>query len=110
MPPSDKSSRREFLSATSAAAVASAVPLPSAAQKAGPPYSREELLAPGPQRSFTGDRTMQIAMPVGGIGAGSVCFNGYGGLQDFSVYNRPNTSALPKGFQGDPAALRCCTS
>ena len=37
-------------------------------------------------------------MPLGGIGAGCVCLNGYGGLQDFSIGNRPETTALPEGF------------
>ncbi len=37
-------------------------------------------------------------MPLGGIGAGSICLNGYGGLQDFSIRERPETSALPSGF------------
>ena len=36
-------------------------------------------------------------MPLGGIGAGCVCFNGYGGLQDFSIRHRPSTTALPDG-------------
>ena len=36
-------------------------------------------------------------MPLGGIGAGCICLNGYGGLQDFSIRNRPATSALPDG-------------
>ncbi len=32
-------------------------------------------------------------MPIGGIGAGCICLNGYGGLQDFSIRNAPATSA-----------------
>ena len=27
--------------------------------------------------------------------------NGYGGLQDFSIRNRPSTTALPEGFTAD---------
>jgi uncharacterized protein (DUF608 family) len=34
-------------------------------------------------------------MPLGGIGAGSICLNGYGGLQDFAIHERPATTALP---------------
>ncbi len=48
-----------------------------------------ELYHQGPQRTFQGNQTLQIAMPLGGIGAGCVCLNGYGGLQDFSILHRP---------------------
>lgn len=34
-------------------------------------------------------------MPMGGIGAGCICLNGFGGLQDFSIRNRPASSAVP---------------
>jgi len=34
-------------------------------------------------------------MPLGGIGAGCICLNGYGGLQDFSIRNQPHLTALP---------------
>ena len=37
-------------------------------------------------------------MPVGGLGAGCICVNGSGGLQDFSIRARPETTALPVGF------------
>lgn len=96
--------RRDFLIAGSSVAIAAATPMVDAepqknddsAQVA--PVSRQELLRTGPQRTFTGDRTTQIALPIGGIGAGSICMNGYGGLQDFSIRTRPETSALPAGF------------
>ena len=42
-------------------------------------------------------KLLQIAMPMGGIGAGCICLNGYGGLQDFSIYNKPAASATPDG-------------
>jgi uncharacterized protein (DUF608 family) len=114
MPHSDKPTRREFLVTTSSAALSAAVPLPAAAvapasglaATAAPgPYSAEELLKLGPQRPFQGDRTTQIAMPIGGIGAGCICLNGYGGLQDFSIWNRPATTALPEGFSPSRAAF-----
>ncbi|MCL2701017.1 MAG: non-lysosomal glucosylceramidase [Phycisphaerae bacterium] len=57
-------------------------------------------------RSFTGEQLLQIAMPMGGIGAGCVCLNGHGGLQDFSLRNRPAFSALPPlGFAESEAAF-----
>ena len=44
---------------------------------------------------FRGRSLLQIAMPLGGIGAGCICLNGYGGLQDFSIRHAPATSAEP---------------
>jgi uncharacterized protein (DUF608 family) len=100
--------RREFLLASSAATLAAATPAIAPAQAvsehAAEPlsrYSPEELLRPGPQRSFAGDKITQIAMPIGGIGAGCICMNGYGGLQDFSIRTRPESTALPEGFTSD---------
>ena len=37
-------------------------------------------------------------MPIGGLGAGCICINGSGGIQDFSIRTRPETTALPAGF------------
>lgn len=34
---------------------------------------------------------------MGGIGAGSICLNGYGGLQDFSIRNKPALTAMQDG-------------
>ena len=43
-------------------------------------------------------------MPMGGLGAGCVCLNGFGGIQDFSVRNLPATSNVPDGHDtGDSA-------
>ncbi len=107
-----KPTRREFLVAGSTAALAAAVSAtPSDATStanAAPgltppdrdplPYSQAELLQPGSQRTFSGDRATQVAMPLGGLGAGCICINGTGGLQDFSIRARPETTALPAGF------------
>jgi uncharacterized protein (DUF608 family) len=103
-----KPSRREFLVASSTAALAATVPAtasdahldpsvtPAAADSV--PFAPSELLQPGQQRTFSGDRATQVAMPVGGLGAGCICINGSGGLQDFCIRTRPETSALPAGF------------
>ncbi len=48
---------------------------------------------------FEHRKILQTAMPLGGIGAGCICLNVHGGLQDFSIRNRPATSALPDGHQ-----------
>ena len=109
-----KPTRREFLVATSTAALAAAA-APAATPPAAPPgpegpntprqdavpFSSSELTQAGPQRTFSGDRATQVAMPVGGLGAGCVCVNGYGGLQDFSIHTRPETTALPTGFSAN---------
>ena len=104
---SDKPTRREFLVASSSVIMSAAVPLtPAQPISSVPntvlpppseqiPYSSEELFQTGPQRTFTGDRATQIAMPIGGIGAGCICLNGYGGLQDFSIWNHPAITASP---------------
>src|SRR5260370_41979390 len=111
------STRREFLITTSSAALGAAVPmaddqarLPASdaavtAASEGLPYSSEELFQNGPHRTFTGDRATQIALPLGGIGAGCICLNGYGGLQDFSIGNHPATTAMPEGFAPSRAAF-----
>ena len=37
--------------------------------------------------------------------SGCICLNGYGGLQDFSIWNRPATTALPEGYSSSQAAF-----
>jgi uncharacterized protein (DUF608 family) len=100
-----KSTRREFLVAGSSAALAAATA--SAANAPAEPdalaIGADNAIAAAPevqferaaQRTFGGDTATQIAMPLGGIGAGSVCMNGQGGLQDFAIHERPATTALP---------------
>jgi uncharacterized protein (DUF608 family) len=56
-------------------------------------------------RQFEGGNLLQIAMPMGGIGAGCICLNGYGGLQDFSIRNKPHTTASPDGHATEDAAF-----
>lgn len=40
-------------------------------------------------RHYEGDQLARIAMPLGGIGTGTVSLNGRGGLVDWEVMNRP---------------------
>jgi uncharacterized protein (DUF608 family) len=108
MPSSKKPTRREFLKVSSSAALAAAAtPAINASgqaevsEKQPGPFTSEELFARGTQRTFTGERTTQIAMPIGGIGAGCICMNGYGGLQDFSIHTRPENTAMPAGFSAN---------
>src|SRR5579864_2445953 len=101
---SGKSTRREFLVKTSSATLVATVPfcggaVPDVSELDGTsgqnPDSSEDFFKAGSQRTFQGDRTTQIAFPLGGIGAGCMCLNGYGGLQDFSIFNHPTLTALP---------------
>jgi uncharacterized protein (DUF608 family) len=48
-------------------------------------------------RVFSGGNLLQISMPIGGLGAGCIGFNGIGGLQDFSIRNHPERSAVADG-------------
>jgi uncharacterized protein (DUF608 family) len=57
------------------------------------------------QRTFQGKNLLQISMPMGGIGAGCICLNGYGGLQDFSIRHAPATSAMPDRHQPQDAGF-----
>jgi uncharacterized protein (DUF608 family) len=110
-----KPTRREFLVAGStaamavaipattsdAASIANAAPVIEATDRESLPFSTSELSQSGPQRTFSGDRATQVAMPIGGLGAGCICINGSGGLQDFSIRTRPETTALPAGFSSN---------
>ncbi len=105
-----KPTRREFLVAGSSAAMAAATSAASVQtnafsqeNSANPNresafYSSEDLFRNTEQRTFSGENATQVAMPIGGIGAGSICLNGYGGLQDYAIRARPETSALPADF------------
>ncbi len=58
-----------------------------------------------PTFKFQGQNLLQIAMPLGGIGAGSVCLNGYGGIQDYSIRHKPSLGPLPDRFIDRDAAF-----
>jgi uncharacterized protein (DUF608 family) len=55
------------------------------------------LTDPEKSRVFSGPNLLQIAMPLGGIGAGCICLNGYGGLQDFAIRHTPAITANADG-------------
>jgi hypothetical protein len=57
------------------------------------------------QKVYSGANLLQIAFPLGGIGAGCICLNGYGGLQDFSIRHAPETSALADRHADQDAAF-----
>ncbi len=60
---------------------------------------------PAPLLPFVHREILQTALPLGGLGAGCVCLNGHGGLQDFSIRHRPATTALPDGHDDRDAAF-----
>jgi hypothetical protein len=69
------------------------------------PLSTVQLEGEPQQRECSASRLLQIAMPLGGIGTGCICLNGYGGLQDFSIRGRPATTAMPDGHGETDAAF-----
>ncbi len=69
------------------------------------PYSDSVLEGDKSQRSFSGPNAIQVAMPLGGLGTGCICLNGYGGLQDFSIRNRPKTTAVHDAHLPQDAAF-----
>src|SRR5512146_1153472 len=69
------------------------------------PYSAQFLARRKSQKTLRGRYLLQVALPLGGIGTGCICINGQGGLQDFSIYNKPSFKAAPDQFQVDPGAF-----
>ncbi len=69
------------------------------------PFSEQELFTKRAQRTFQGRHLLQIALPLGGIGAGCINLNGQGGLQDFAIRNNPDISAVPDGHYPQDCAF-----
>jgi uncharacterized protein (DUF608 family) len=69
------------------------------------PYPNPDILSFENQKVYSGKDLLQIAMPMGGIGAGCICLNGQGGLQDFSIRHRPALTAMPDGFNPTEAGF-----
>lgn len=57
------------------------------------------MLAKFSAKRLVGPHLLQVAIPLGGIGAGCICLNGCGGLQDFSIRHAPAVSAMPDRHQ-----------
>ncbi len=109
---SRRMNRREFIVSAStatlgaAAGVGASVPAEAETQRsADKSATSAELLQFGPQRTFSGSQAIQIAMPLGGIGAGCICLNGIGGLQDFALHHHPQNSALPDQWAPSESAF-----
>ncbi len=72
--------------------------------KKNTPLTPIALKGPG-MRKLSPPYDVQAALPMGGIGAGCVCLNGQGGLQDFSVKGRPQVTEVPDQFGGSETAF-----
>ncbi len=56
-------------------------------------------------KTYSGANLLQIAMPMGGIGTGCLCLNGIGGIQDYSIWGKPATTALQDHWESAEAAF-----
>jgi len=56
-------------------------------------------------KTYRGPESVQVALPLGGLGAGCVSLTAYGALQDFAVRNRPHLTALSDGHGFSDAAF-----
>ncbi len=51
-------------------------------------------------KSYSGDHLARVALPVGGIGTGTVSLTGWGGWRHWEVMNRPSKNFTPAGQGG----------
>lgn len=76
-----KITRRNLLAGSAAAGFARGQTGPSSAH-------------PAPGRRFTKDSLREIALPLGGIGTGTVSLGGCGNFRDWEIFNRPNKGGI----------------
>ncbi|MEI6425119.1 MAG: hypothetical protein WCP55_23115, partial [Lentisphaerota bacterium] len=50
------------------------------------------------KRTYTGENLSQVAFPLGGMGAGMICFEGTGALTNFSLKSHPDVFNEPNIF------------
>lgn len=50
-------------------------------------------------KHYDPDHLARIALPLGGIGTGTVALGGYGDLRDWEIMNRPAKGFTPRGFR-----------
>ncbi|ANO50576.1 GH116 family glycosyl-hydrolase [Woeseia oceani] len=55
--------------------------------------------------SYTGPHLRNIAMPLGGMGAGSVSIGGSGDLRDFELFNKPSKGFVPSSLDIAPCVM-----
>lgn len=56
-------------------------------------------------KSYTGEHLRRIAMPLGGIGTGTVSLSGRGGLVDWELMNRPAKKFVPNKVNRSPGFI-----
>jgi uncharacterized protein (DUF608 family) len=57
-------------------------------------------------RHYDGDHLARVALPLGGIGTGTVSLGGRGDLRDFELMNRPAKGFVPTGAAAPFLAVR----
>src|SRR5689334_19126298 len=105
---SEKSSltRREFVAAASLAAVSASIASPTTVSDAQPRVRNSALsrafdtsTPPSPDwpvlARYDAKHLTRIAMPIGGIGAGTISLGGRGDLRDWELVNRPAKGYAP---------------
>jgi len=96
--------RRQFLRTVGVGALGASLvagPLAFAAELAPPSAPRLGKLRRfemTPPRVYSGEHLSAVAMPIGGIGAGSVWLDGRGKLSIWQVFNNLNETGIPDSF------------
>ncbi|HTT61677.1 MAG TPA: GH116 family glycosyl-hydrolase, partial [Bryobacteraceae bacterium] len=91
--------RRSFLKTVALAggAAAAQTPPPSADRPSDAPkpvtLPRSSMRYP---RVYTGRQLAMLAMPLGGVAAGSISIGGRGQLRDWEIFNRPDKGRSPE--------------
>jgi len=105
-PSSAELTRREFLRSLGVGAVAlwggslaarAAAPAPVGVVPSGRSYSRYPLTSP---RVYEGVNLGAVAMPIGGIGTGTIWLDGQGRLRVWQIHNNYSEPRIPCSFLG----------
>jgi len=92
--------RREFFrnSVATLGAIAAGASLSRAADEAGPSPDTPPVPAKGPDFTYAGEFLEQVAFPMGGMGAGTICISGTGALTNVSLRHQPAIENEPGMF------------
>ena len=103
----NETSRRDFVKAAVAASLAGVAASANASGASPNPADPAHKSAPAPLHSdppanidfprvHTGRQLARISCPLGGIGTGGIGLGGRGNLQDWQIFNRPDTGNTPE--------------